>query len=289
MPGFTCCVPECFNNNKRERHLRFYEFPKGKNLRKLWINKVSRRGKKGKFSLFVPSTGHRVCSDHFEGGKKTYTVRIPTIFPWRKTKTNTPRRQLVRKPVPSECGKRNSDESDINVKDVSVDHSYAVASNSPDHLLLKIREKDQIIYDLESKIEELESKILSLKNEAEQMRKNYDNVLLEVSTLQRKNTLAIAELDQTKRELNSKTFSFQSIKDKPDIVKFYTGFSSHSEFLSLYNFLSPDFSCINYWGSKEKITSSERPRHHKITPEDQLLLVLSRLRVGLLEEDLAYR
>ncbi len=30
---------------------------------------------------FVLSTSHRVCSAHFEGGKKTYISNIPTVIP----------------------------------------------------------------------------------------------------------------------------------------------------------------------------------------------------------------
>ena len=32
--GFTCCVPGCFNNDKRNRGVSFYKFPKDKKLKK---------------------------------------------------------------------------------------------------------------------------------------------------------------------------------------------------------------------------------------------------------------
>ena len=48
--------------------------PKDPELRKKWLHKISRKN-------FDPTTGHRVCSEHFEGGKKTYTNNIPTIVP----------------------------------------------------------------------------------------------------------------------------------------------------------------------------------------------------------------
>ncbi|KAK8767871.1 hypothetical protein V5799_005348 [Amblyomma americanum] len=48
-----------------------------------------------RFSKFVPTTGHRVCSAHFEGGKKTYMVRVPSIFPLRQQKVEK-RRLLTR-------------------------------------------------------------------------------------------------------------------------------------------------------------------------------------------------
>ena len=39
--GFTCCVPGCFTNSKRDTHLSFYVFPKEKNLRRRWLHSIS--------------------------------------------------------------------------------------------------------------------------------------------------------------------------------------------------------------------------------------------------------
>ncbi|KAL3220477.1 hypothetical protein MRX96_029845 [Rhipicephalus microplus] len=50
---------------------------------------------KKRFSKFTPTTGHRVCGAHFEGGKKTYMNRVPTIFPLRPQKVER-RRPLIR-------------------------------------------------------------------------------------------------------------------------------------------------------------------------------------------------
>ena len=89
--GFTCCVPGCFSNSKRDLTLSFYGFPKEKKLRSRWLHKISRKN-------FSPSTGHRVCSLHFEGGKKTYMNNVPVIFPLAKSHLRPspkPRRKLV--------------------------------------------------------------------------------------------------------------------------------------------------------------------------------------------------
>uniref|UniRef100_A0A674GX25 THAP domain-containing protein 11 n=1 Tax=Taeniopygia guttata TaxID=59729 RepID=A0A674GX25_TAEGU len=42
MPGFTCCVPGCYNNSHRDKALHFYTFPKDEELRRLWLKNVSR-------------------------------------------------------------------------------------------------------------------------------------------------------------------------------------------------------------------------------------------------------
>ncbi|KAM9409623.1 THAP domain-containing protein 11 [Pholidichthys leucotaenia] len=97
MPGFTCCVPGCYNNSHRDRDLRFYTFPKDSTLRELWLRNISRAGVSGCFSTFQPTTGHRVCSVHFSGGRKTYTIRIPTLFPLRGVNERRSRRNRGRK------------------------------------------------------------------------------------------------------------------------------------------------------------------------------------------------
>ena len=85
--GYTCCVPYCFSNSKKDKHLSFYSFPDGKSkekqlLRKKWLQMVSRKD-------FVPTNGgYRVCLKHFPGGKKTYINNVPTLIP--KTEKKAP-------------------------------------------------------------------------------------------------------------------------------------------------------------------------------------------------------
>lgn len=97
MPGFTCCVPGCYNNSHRDRELRFYTFPKDSTLREMWLRNISRAGVSGCFSTFQPTTGHRVCSVHFAGGRKTYTIRVPSLFPLRGVNERRSRRGRGRK------------------------------------------------------------------------------------------------------------------------------------------------------------------------------------------------
>ncbi|KAK5873915.1 hypothetical protein PBY51_018915 [Eleginops maclovinus] len=97
MPGFTCCVPGCYNNSHRDRDLRFYTFPKDSTLRELWLRNISRAGVSGCFSTFQPTTGHRVCSVHFAGGRKTYTIRVPSLFPLRGVNERRSRRGRSKK------------------------------------------------------------------------------------------------------------------------------------------------------------------------------------------------
>ena len=80
---FYCYVPGCYNSSTKDKsRLSFYVIPEGGKLRKLWLNKISRKG-------FNPKTyqlsGYRVCSEQFEGGRKICRINVPTIFPLNKS------------------------------------------------------------------------------------------------------------------------------------------------------------------------------------------------------------
>ena len=83
--GITCCVPLCYNNNKRNNELSFYVIPSEKTLRQKWLNAISRMD-------FKPTAYHRVCSAHFVGGRKTYTNNVPTIVP-KSLKLSVPKKR----------------------------------------------------------------------------------------------------------------------------------------------------------------------------------------------------
>ena len=64
--GFTCSISDCLNNDKRRQGV---SFPKDKKLKNICFKKFSRIDLK-------PTNGHRVCGQHFEGGKKTYRDQL---------------------------------------------------------------------------------------------------------------------------------------------------------------------------------------------------------------------
>ena len=72
--GYTCCVPGCYSNTKRDQELSFHKFPKDESMKLKWINAIKRKD-------FIPGEHHRVCSLHFQGGKKMGLTDVPAIFP----------------------------------------------------------------------------------------------------------------------------------------------------------------------------------------------------------------
>ena len=72
--GYTCCVPGCYSNTKKNKNLSFHRFPKNNIPKEKWVNAIKRKD-------FVPTNHHRVCSSHFEGGKRKNTKDVPSVFP----------------------------------------------------------------------------------------------------------------------------------------------------------------------------------------------------------------
>ena len=81
-------------------------------------------------------------------------------------------------------------------------------------------------------------------------------------------------------------------------MKFYTGIPSINTFNGLYEFLAPKVKKIRYWRGPSRTSTPVRrfsaaPRKsgvvRRLTGQDELLLVLMKLRLGLLSRDLADR
>ena len=74
------------------------------------------------------------------------------------------------------------------------------------------------------------------------------------------------------------------------MLKFYIGFSQ-LQFDVVYEFLGPVVNNLFYWGSSRNETneSAKRGPARQVTPKDDFRLVLCRLCVELLVQDLAWR
>ena len=84
----NCCVPGCFNNFRNSSGLQYYRIPKDAFLRKEYKRLLRNE------TLKLTSDNTRICSTHFEGGKKRHRNQLPSIFPW--SKPTVERRELKR-------------------------------------------------------------------------------------------------------------------------------------------------------------------------------------------------
>ena len=84
----NCCVPGCFNNFRNSSGLQYYRIPKDSFLRKEYKRLLRNE------TLKLNSDNTRICSTHFEGGKKRDRNQLPSFFPW--SKPTAERRELKR-------------------------------------------------------------------------------------------------------------------------------------------------------------------------------------------------
>ena len=85
----------------------------------------------------------------------------------------------------------------------------------------------------------------------------------------------------------------KGIGDDDNKVRFYTGFATLSALMVCFNFLGDSVNKLHYWASTssavEAQTKSSKGRKRILPPLEEFFLMLVRLRLGLLEQDLAYR
>ena len=89
------------------------------------------------------------------------------------------------------------------------------------------------------------------------------------------------------REGKRAPFGIEQIKHDDHLVSFYTGFSSYEIFIAFFQFLGPAVNKLNYWGCSAE--TRKRQCSMTLTPVNQLLMTLVKLRLNLKVFDLAFR
>lgn len=100
------------------------------------------------------------------------------------------------------------------------------------------------------------------------------------------------QLDECQKENASCNFGVRDVVDDEAKCRFYTGLT-WIQFMFVWEFLGPAKDKVCYWNQQLKTgekSPSKRPGvRRKLSPLDEFFLSLVRLRVGLLNADLAYR
>lgn len=257
MPHW-CIAYGCTNSSDKSK-TSWHRLPlEDKDLLAKWLARIRRTN--------TPVNEHaRICGDHFEAScfvKKLGSTRtnltksaVPTKFCFVKEKVS---RKPSTERVPFEQkqqGPRNSS-SDSVVDEVQGEESLAdgQVSDKPlqeaELLRLKVADLEKLLHEETKKREAAES------------------------------ALAV------------KRFSVNNLNSDEKVFQFYTGFGK-AQFDCLVKFMGDEINNLNYWGTSGATKSSDveaKPGPaRKLSPEDELLLVLTRLRVGMLEQDLAVR
>ncbi|KAM7281593.1 uncharacterized protein ISCGN_006013, partial [Ixodes scapularis] len=256
----------------------------------------------GRFSLWTPTSDSRICGAHFnETGRKKYEDKAPRFFPTRtfpKYVAACPKvpnmicarkrhalqplpayflsdldlAQTVTLPASQEPAQPGSPLASAGAPDtddvIASDHQYSITGCI-----------DQALRDRIRQLEELASANEKLRKDNDRLQKENEALRKKVAHLEEMYDKAEEVIDAT---IPFQNFTLTAVQQDPKKLAFYTGFDSLERFLAFYKFVQ-----AGYEAHKE--SQGPQRRSPYLSMDDQLLLVLSRLRVGLLEQDLAYR
>ena len=273
MPN-VCVVPGCKNNSYKPECLgmSFYTLPlDNPDLISEWLIKMHLH----KDSVNEHS---RICSVHFIDGKKRGKNDVPQLFPWNSRRRKSPKLRLPQPVAPKKRHVTLAEKREI----VAHDHCYTSFSHTC--------------------VQEVPvgSQFLSTVSEACTGIKLYSDAAM--NTIPTQANLAEKEHCTTTTVTNASSqtilkscvpqFSIELIADDDKLVRFYTGFEDYDTLMMCYNFLGPSVHRLQYWkgsgrGQREMQETRGAPR--LLSPENEFFLVLCRLRLGLFEQDLAFR
>ena len=197
---------------------------------------------------------YRVCSVHFSGGKKTYTNNVPTIFAPKITQT------------PRKRPNRQQSVLQVTTSDIEVTTSNMEVNTVPGTVMCDKELTEDPVEDADAaKLEALQSKYNSLEKKYE------DDVKAAGKCLFRMERFIGSDSD----------------------FRFYTGFPDYATFKVFFNYLSPACNSLIYYGSITGVISSANQKKHgkqrSTSPEQELFMILARMRCGFLLQDLAHR
>ena len=115
----------------------------------------------------------------------------------------------------------------------------------------------------------------------------------EILSLQAKNTALQEKYNKDTSNLECQLFRIERFIGSDTDFRFYTGFPNYNSFKAFFDYLSPSCKHLVYHGTQTAPKTSEhqikcgKPR--LMTPEQELFLVLVRLRLGLFVSDIAHR
>ncbi len=249
---------------------KLYKFPssqRNSDSRKEWVRLLNRTTRRN--SNWKPGSSDMVCSKHFVDGIPTVENPFPNIDLGYEKRQKKVRRKLIRvettATTPDEEDEMNMDET-VSTNLLN-DHCY-VLTGAPCYACA---DKNTVI--------------CSLAQNKDKISKENELLKEEIDSLSQK----IEILSVRSR----KPFTFRSIKTD-EKMRFFPGIQKITIFHALYGILQPYVANLCYWRGSKKVYSSKLNRSrkkipHKLCDQDQLLLTLMKLRLGLLNQDLADR
>ncbi|KAM7314204.1 uncharacterized protein LOC115309966 [Ixodes scapularis] len=259
--GTCCSVPGCSlrSGTNLLSAVRAHRFPADPERRASWLQAMKRDN-------WRPNNNSRICSAHFiQGGPSDdpgHPDYCPSLFPFRKPRTSQQLQRYNRQQA--RCSKRAGAEA----KDASVDHAPTESEDSEGVEHCESSSKCDMsvgtmltIKDIE-RLEAENGKLRSALAETQNRLEETDKLLTEYKATNQNLIAGFNGNSATQAALHSDTR-----------VKFYTGIVSVQMFHTLLSFI------LSFW----------QPELTSLQPQEQLVLVLMKLRLGLLNDDLACR
>ncbi|XP_068723336.1 uncharacterized protein [Montipora capricornis] len=297
-----CAVAVCRNGTHNRPDLTFFAFPEDHCRRRKWVVFCKRADKKFK-NLVDP----RICSLHFKetdvkvsiSGRKSVTA-CPTIFdPASSKKTTSARakrhekRQMERcehEPAAKKhCPKKldfknatdNRERDFVDMNKIHHDHSYLCRQEQA------IPEDSTVSSDVS-----LPPGTTSTECQTDLTADEIEYLITELEECRKKITILEGKVEnkkRLKRELNTEDM----LRDD-ESVKFYTGLPNLACFNCTLNLIQPYAEKIKYWDKKKESksyyqsdASKRKPgRLRQLSVKEEYLLVLCRLRLGILNRHL---
>ncbi|XP_034235759.1 uncharacterized protein LOC117642061 [Thrips palmi] len=263
---YACAVVGCTNRNNREKNLSYYCIPKvianqcektlalSQKRRAKYLANIGRKDLQDK----DVTNNTRVCSEHFTTGKpaalfdETNPDWAPTLKMRPAAVTPTPAKQ-----DPARRYQRVQERQRKRLQEIVQNHQDVVEQHGGEE------EEDDDAGGGEDRV--------GLAAELAAMTLERDNLKQERDALQQR-----VEILEEENQKYRKQYSFDedSLRDEPKKVKFYSGLPSFTTLLAVFNL------CKDY------VSTSHR---NALTPFQEFMVVMMRLRLNLLMEDLAFR
>ena len=273
--GHKCCAAaNCNNRSDNTPDLSFHEFPSDKQRRKTWEIRMKRGD-----AYFATVANKVCCSEHF----------LPSDF---KPSLTGHRRSLIPGAVPSVFPWTKADEE-----------SHLRAKR------LKLRrETSEVTIKAEVNTQQ--------ETQQEQMQNDSRSVVFRPPTLEewmeemkKENERLHHELQESKSRERIYKFGIERFSGSNEDIKFYTGFPDYPTLIEFWKYVEPSASNLTYFsyvrdntnainfkdefpylvGKEKKFPGSNVGSSRKLQPIDEFWLFLTRLRLGLIERDLAFR
>ena len=272
----SCCVPDCnkpgyvTDNGKQ---VTFHVLAKDKKILKIWIIQIGRDV--GPLFKITPHT--KICSRHFTEDDFRITYRgkkflkrnaVPSIF--NRNKSSSWRSRDTKNSASSS----NQETSRVCVTNSVTDSDIVIALDSQCTAGTESTPTVNCMDALQARIAHLEAQLKGEKARSDIYRKERDHVRQVLHTT----TINLG------KEQDKGRFSIEQFKDKDSKICFYTGFPT-------YHALTE---CFRLMDTVNNIMYRRHGKRRELKVQslyymDQFCLVLVRLRLGLLVNDLADR